>query len=83
MSETYPYWMIEKSIDGAAHWWIADHTESTHWDHPSRWTNDSSKASHYETKAEAEYVMGGQMTECVATEHLDCTGPSLNGGSGQ
>jgi len=67
-----PYWMIEKSINGVAHWWIHDPSESTHWDDPSRWTTDASKARQYAAQWEAQYVMGHQMPDCVATEHIDC-----------
>ena len=71
------YWMIEKSIDGQAHWWIPDHSESTHWDDPCRWTTDSSKAKHYDCKAAAQYVMGDQMPCCFVTGHIDCDGPDM------
>ncbi len=76
------YWMIEKSINGQAHWWIPDHSESTHWDDPCRWTTDSSKARHYNEEWEAKYVMGGsggdmEKVGCVATGHIDCDGPDL------
>ncbi len=71
------YWMIEKSIDGVAHWWIPDHSESTHWDDPCRWTTDSSKARHYNEKWEAEFVMQPDMKDCSATGHIDCDGPDL------
>ena len=66
MSNTY--WMIEKRIDGAAHWWIPDHSQATHWDDPCRWTTDSSEAKHYDCRSYAEYVMGADMIECIATE---------------
>jgi len=74
------YWLIEKIIDGAAHWWIPGHLESAHWNDPVRWTTDSSKARHYDSKADAEYVMGGEMVSvgCIATGHIDCSGPDLS-----
>lgn len=72
------YYMIEKIINGQAHWWIPDHSGATHWDDPCRWTTDSSKARHYETRWAAEYVMGEQMINCVATAHVDCDGPDLS-----
>ena len=65
------YYMIEKSVDGRAHWWTPDHSGVTHWNDPSRWTTDSSKARHYESSYEAGYVMGRQMPECFVTEHID------------
>ena len=71
-----PYWMIEKNINGVAHWWIADHSQATRWDDPCRWTTDSSKASHYTCESDAKYVMGYDMYNCVATEHLNCVVPA-------
>ena len=72
------YWMIEKSINGHAHWWVADHAESTQWDDPARWTDESSKAEHYRSKGEANYVIGGDMINCVATGHIDCVDTALS-----
>lgn len=70
------YWMIEKQINGQAHWWIPVrllpvNIKSTNWDDPCRWTTDASKAVHYNSKEEAEYVMGLDMPSCKATEHID------------
>jgi len=65
------YYMIEKSVDGRAHWWTPYRSGVTHWNDPSRWTTDSSKARHYESSYEAGYVMGRQMPECFVTEHID------------
>ena len=74
------YYMIEKIINRQAHWWIPDHTESTHWNDACRWTTDSSKAKHYDCKSGAEYVMGSDMGKvgCFVTGHIDCTGPDLS-----
>ena len=77
MSATY--WMIEKRVDGVAHWWIVDHTEATHWNDPCRWTTDSSKARHYDYRHDAEYVMGLDMVGCIATEHMDMDSPLPKG----
>ena len=71
------YWMIEKSINGVAHWWIRKDGQNEWWDLPHRWTTDSSKARHYESKSDAEWVMGTDMVGCIATGHIDCLGPDL------
>jgi len=71
------YYMIEKIINGQAHWWIPDHSEKTHWNDPSRWTTDASKAAHYDSVGQAEYVMGCDMPDCTITGHIDCDGPDL------
>lgn len=71
------YWMIEKSIDGRAHWWVPDHSQATHWDDSCRWTTDSSKARHYDSSADATYVMGEQMPNCYVTGHINCDGPDM------
>lgn len=67
-------WMIEKSIDGVAHWWVRGKDQYGYWDDPSRWTTDQNKARHYRNKVEAEYVIGREyelhMVGCVATEHM-------------
>jgi len=70
------YWMIEKIIDGQAHWWISDHSESTHWDDPCRWTTDASKARHYDQEYKATYVLGYDIPGGRVTSHIDCDGPS-------
>ncbi len=69
------YWLIEKQINGQAHWWVRADGQFGYWDEPERWTTDASQARHYESKWEAEYVIGTQMTGCVATEHIDVDGP--------
>jgi hypothetical protein len=63
-------WMIEKSINGAAHWWIESTGENGNWDDPRRWTTYASKGRKYEIESEAKYVIGGGMIECTATEHV-------------
>ena len=63
-------WMIEKTINGTPHWWVIENGQHEHWDNPNRWTSDPNKGRKYDTKADAEYVMGGQMIGCVATEHI-------------
>jgi len=67
--------MIEKSIDGVAHWWIPDRSRATHWNDPCRWTTDPEQAARYEDKADAEYVMGDQIEGAYVTEHMDCAPP--------
>jgi hypothetical protein len=62
-------WMIEKQIDGVAHWWMREHGQYTEWDAPERWTTDPNKARKYTTKGAAEYVMGTDMIGCIATSH--------------
>jgi hypothetical protein len=63
------FWMIEKHIDGNPYWWIRRDGQNEFWDNPDRWTQDPTKARHYESKAEAEFVLGRDMVGCVATEH--------------
>lgn len=63
-------WMIEKSINGVAHWWVRENGQYGYWDNPDRWTTDPNKARHYSSQAEAEHVMGSDMVGCVVTEHM-------------
>ncbi len=72
------YWMIEKSINGRAHWWVSYNWKNGSWDSSERWTIDSSVARHFQNKDEALFVMGNQMTDCEATEHMDMINPILN-----
>ena len=65
------YWMIEKNIDGVAHWWMSRTTYNGSWDSPLRWTTNPHKARHYESKGGADYVIGKEMIGCFATEHID------------
>ena len=78
MSEEY--YMIEKIIDGRAHWWMSDPTGETHWNDPCRWTTDCTKARRYESEAYALYVMGPELRSvgCMVTGHIDCDGPDLS-----
>ena len=68
--EKKSFWMIEKSINGVAHWWMRKAGQIGYWDEPARWTTDPGKAKKYETKVVAEFVMGEDMVGCIATEHL-------------
>ncbi len=70
-------WMIEKQIDGVPHWWMRRNGENG--DDPNnilRWTTDPNKARRYESKAEAEWVIGKgysdliQIEDAIATEHI-------------
>ena len=68
--EQKSFWMIEKSINGVAHWWVRRNGQNEYWGNPDRWTTDPSKARHYPSVEEAMYVMGHDMIGCIATEHL-------------
>ena len=63
------WWMIEKHIDGNPHWWVRHPYQNEYWDNPGRWTTDPNLGRKYDTRAEAEYVIGCDMVGCVATEH--------------
>jgi len=63
-------WMIEKSINGVAHWWTRYDGQDEYWDKPERWTTDPNKARKYVSKEVAEYVMGKDMVGCTATRHI-------------
>ena len=67
--ENDSWWMIEKYIDNIPHWWIHNDGQNDFWDSPDRWTTDHNLARHYNSKAEADYVIGKDMVGCVATEH--------------
>jgi hypothetical protein len=64
------FWMIEKVIDGVPHWWMRKNGQNGEWDSPDRWTTDPNKGRKYDTKLEAEYVIGRDMVGCIATEHI-------------
>jgi len=68
--EQKSFWMIEKPINGVAHWWVRREGQNEYWDNPDRWTTDPSKARHYLSVEEALHVMGHDMIGCIATEHL-------------
>ena len=72
MSNTY--WMVEKSINGSAYWWMRPPLNHEHWDSPHRWTTDSAKAVHFPKKDAADLIVGSDMCECFATEHMDIGG---------
>jgi len=63
------FWMIEKNIDGNPFWWVRRYGQDKYWDTSKRWTQDLTKARHYESKAEAEFFMGRDMVGCMITEH--------------
>lgn len=65
-----PFWMIERIIEGAPHWWKRKDGQCGDAMLRDRWTSDANEARKYASKAAAEYVMGTQMSGCVATEHL-------------
>ena len=65
-----PYWLIERVVDGIPHWWKRGDGQYSDAMAMDRWTTDANEARHYESKADAEFVMGNQMPGCVATEHL-------------
>jgi hypothetical protein len=62
-------WMIEKQINGVPHWWIRKPGQYEFWDLPHRWTTDPNAARLYDTRADAEFVIGKDMVGCVATDH--------------
>ena len=63
-------WMIEKRIDGVPHWWTRKPNQYSYWDDRDRWTTNPNIAKQYDTRADAEYVIGCDMVGCVATEHV-------------
>jgi hypothetical protein len=72
-------WMIERIIDGVPHWWIREPGQFSDWYDPKRWTTDPNKARKYNTKSDAEFVIGNakapmgsktDMSGCIATEHV-------------
>jgi len=62
--------MIEKSIGGVAHWWMSANGKNGEWGSPLRWTTDPNKARQYGTKEEAQYVIGKDLPDCTAIEHI-------------
>lgn len=65
------YWLIERTIDGVQYWWMGAVGKNSDWMASDRWTIDANKARHYDSKADAKFVMGNQMPGCVATEHIN------------
>jgi hypothetical protein len=63
-------WMIERIVNGNAHWWSREPDQYTPWDDEDRWTTDPNKARKYRTQKAAEFVMGEEMKDCVATGHI-------------
>ena len=72
------FWMIEKKIDGNPHWWMRRPNQYGEWNAPDRWTMDPNLAKHYDSKREAEFVMGREMADggCIATDHAYMESPS-------
>ena len=69
------YWMIEKNINGQAHWWMSKNGDNGEWDDVRRWTTDPNKARHFDSKADADFAIGSEhneafLVDCVATEHV-------------
>lgn len=68
-TQTTTAWLIEKLINGVPHWWTRQPNQFGYWDGPDRWTTDSYKARKYNSKADADHVIGSDMVGCFATEH--------------
>jgi hypothetical protein len=63
-------YLIERNINGVAHWWMREDNQFGNWADSDRWTTDPNKARKYKSKADAEYVIGHDMSECIVTEHI-------------
>jgi len=72
-----PYWMIERIINGQAHWWCSNNGKNGRCDSSLRWTTEAHKARHFTEKFEADLVIDGGLIDCEATEHVDCNGPDF------
>lgn len=65
-----PFWMIEQVINGVPHWWKRDDGQFGDAMASERWTTRANEARHYSSKRDADFVIGNDMPNCVATEHL-------------